>query len=180
MLAETDLKNKQEQSTKQAEDCNFIRVFLNDQKDGTFICPACNNGVIKDLGKFSQYKKVILLKCRCKCGHVYQALVERRRFFRKPVNLMGTYYYSEGKMNQRKGLIKILDISKSGLQFSVNSMPEFKVGDQIIVDFTMDDREGSRIREMGTVKGIRSNKVGLQFDAANPKKGLGLAIYLIP
>ena len=174
MLARTTLKDRPESLVDQAKDSDFIRVFLNDHEDGTFICPACNNGVIKHLGKFSQSQTAIRLKCRCKCGHVYGALVERRRFFRKPVNLMGTYFYSEGENNPRKGLIKILDISQSGLQFSLNSMPEFKVGDRIIVEFRMDDREQSQIREMGTVKDIRSNKVGLQFDSVDPKDGLGL------
>ena len=173
----TTLKDKQEAVENQAKDSDFIRVFLNDKEDGTFICPACNNGVIKHLGKFSKSQTAVWLKCRCKCGHVYRALVERRRFFRKPVNLVGTYYYNEGENNPRKGPIKILDISQSGLQFSLNSMPEFKVGDRIVIEFRMDDRERSQIREMGTVKDMRSNKVGLQFDSVDPNDGLGL--YLI-
>jgi hypothetical protein len=173
MLDKPNLKDNPTLSIKRAEKCNLIRVFLNDQKDGTFICPACNNGAIKHLGKFSNSKKAIRLKCKCKCGHVYRVLVERRRFFRKPVNLVGTYYYSKGENNRMKGPIKIMDISQSGLQFSLNSRPEFKVGDRIIVEFRMDDRERSKIREMGTVKDIRSNKVGLQFDSSN-LNGLGL------
>jgi hypothetical protein len=168
---------KPESVIDRAKNCTLIRVFLNDKKNGTFICPACNNGVIKHLGQFSQSPKAIRLKCKCKCGHVYRVLVERRRFFREPVNLVGTYHFSEGGTIPKKGMIKILDISQSGLQFSLNSMPEFKVGDRIIVEFRMDDRERSQIREMGTVKDIRSNKIGLQFDSVDPNNGLGL--YLI-
>jgi len=167
MLDRTDHRDGPGLSIKRAGECNLIRVFLNEQKEGTFICPACNNGVIKHLGRFSNFQKAIRLKCRCNCGHVYRVLVERRRFFRKPVNLVGTYYYSKGENNRKKGPIKILDISQSGLQFSINSMPEFSVGDRIIVEFKMGDRERSQIREMGTVKDIRSNKVGLQYDASN-------------
>jgi hypothetical protein len=176
MLAKTTLKDPSESIEKKAKDCDFIRVFLNDQKDGTFICPACNNGVIKHLGEFSQSNKAIRLICTCKCGHVYRVLVERRRFFRKPVNLVGIYCFNEGENNPRKGPIKILDVSQSGLQFSLNSVPEFKVGDRIVVEFRMDDRDRSRIREMGTVKDIRSNRVGLQFDTVDPNDGLGLCL----
>lgn len=174
MLEKPTLKNKPGPAIDQAKDLNFIRVFLNDEKEGTFICPACNNGVIKHLGAYFQAPKAIRLKCKCKCGHVYRALVERRRIFRKPVNFSGTYYYSSGEVTSRKGPIRVLDISQFGLQFSLNSTPTFNVGDRIIVEFIMDERSQYKIREMGIVKDIRTNKVGMQFGFAESNGELNL------
>ena len=38
------------------------RVFLNDREEGTFICPACDKGVIRDLSQFSQTRAAVRLK----------------------------------------------------------------------------------------------------------------------
>jgi hypothetical protein len=157
----------------QSENQSVNRVFLNDNKDGTFICPACNHGVIKHLGDFIDNQKAIRLRCKCKCGYSYRVLVERRRCFRKTVGLAGVYHCSDDDSKTRKDTIKILDISRSGLQFSIKFPPEFKVGDRIIVEFRLDDRMHTLIREMGTVIYIRANKVGLQFDSIDLKGGLG-------
>ena len=122
------------------------RIFINDRGEGTFICPACNKGVIKDLSQFSEIQKAVRLKCKCSCGNAYRVLLERRRHFRKSVNLVGMYVFQGGKGTPIKGLIKIRDISQSGIQFLVNSIPEFQVGDNLTIEFTLDDEEHSQIR----------------------------------
>jgi hypothetical protein len=139
------------------------RVFINDSGEGTFICPACDKGVIRDLSQFSQSPTAVRLKCKCSCGNVYRVLVERRRQFRRPVNLAGMFIFQPDRGNPVKGLIKIQDISQSGIRFSVNSMPEFAVGDKLILEFTLDDDEHSPIREVGIVCRIQTNMVALAF-----------------
>ena len=129
MDSQTELKNQPDRSTGLSVDKKENRVFINDRGEGTFICPACNNGVIRDLSQFAQAKTAIRLKCKCSCGNVYRVLLERRHHFRKPVNLVGMLLFKGRKGNPTKGLIKIRNISQSGIQFSVNSMPEFEVGD---------------------------------------------------
>lgn len=153
------------------------RVFLNDRDEGTFICPVCDKGVIRDLSQFAEAKTAVRLKCKCSCGNVYRVLVERRQHFRKPANLVGMFTFQGGKGQPMKGLIKIRDISKSGIQFSVNSMPEFEVGDHLIVEFTLDDEERSQIREVGIVRRINSNIVGLTFKTTDHYGKLGQYLF---
>ena len=153
------------------------RIFINDRGEGTFICPACNNGVIKDLSQFAQTRTAVRLKCKCSCGNSYRVLLERRRHFRKPVNLVGMYFFQGGKGTPVKGLIKIRDISQSGIQFSVNSMPEFEVGDKLTIEFTLDDDERSQIREAGIVQRIESNIVGLDFKTTDHYGKLGRYLF---
>jgi hypothetical protein len=160
-------------TTEKRED----RVFINDRGEATFICPTCNKGVIRDLSDFMHTRSAVRLKCRCSCGNVYRVLVERRRHFRKPVNLVGLFFYTGGKCGQVKGLIKIRDISQSGLQFSINSMPEFKVGEKLTIEFTLDDEEHSKIREEGTVSRIQSNIVALKFNTTDHYGKLGRYLF---
>lgn len=156
---------------------DIIRVVLNDQKEGLFFCPACRNCICKDLSKVANIKTAIRIKCKCKCGHVFRAMIERRQSFRKSVTLVGMCLYLDGHGKTNKQLIKILDISMTGLQFSVNSLPKFKVGDTAIVDFRLDDTERTKIQEKVAILRISSKRVGLKFES----KGLigKLGLYLM-
>jgi len=153
------------------------RVFINDKGQGTFICPACEKGVIRDLSQFTEIKSAVRLKCKCNCGNVYRVLVERRRHFRKSVNLVGMFIYRGAKKAPPKGLIKILDISQSGICFSVNAIPEFEVGSKLTLEFTLDDEEHSQVQEDCTVRRIRSNIVGVEFDKLDHYGKLGRYLF---
>ncbi|WP_372681085.1 PilZ domain-containing protein [Desulfosarcina sp.] len=153
------------------------RIFINDRGEGTFICPACKKGVIRDLNQFSQFQTAVRLKCKCSCGNDYRVLLERRRHFRKSVNLVGMFLFQGGSGNPIKGLIKIRNISQSGIQFSVNSMPEFKVGDKLTIEFTLDDEEHSQVHETGIVQRIQSNIVGLDFETTDHYGRLGRYLF---
>jgi hypothetical protein len=153
------------------------RVFINDGGEGAFICPVCKRGTIKDLSDFLHTESAVRLKCKCNCGHTYRVLVERRRHFRKAVNWTGIYYFKTRGGAQIKGLIRIRDISRSGIRFSVNNMPEFKVGDNLIVEFTLDDDERSQVREEGVVRRIQSNIVGLKFKTIDHYGKLGQYLF---
>lgn len=153
------------------------RVFLNHREEGTFICPVCDKGVIRDLSQFADTQTALRLKCKCSCGNTYRVLVERRQHFRRPANLVGTFSFYGGKGPPMKGLIKIRDISKSGIQFSVNSMPDFKVGDKLLIEFTLDDEDRSQIREEGIVRRIHSNIIGVTFKTTDHYGKLGQYLF---
>ncbi len=153
------------------------RVFINDRGEGTFICPACEKGVIRDLSEFADTATAVRLKCRCQCGHVYRVLVERRRHFRKSVDLVGMYLFPRKTGAPLKGLARIRDISQSGIRFSVNTPPDFAVGDQLIVEFTLDDAERSKIRETGVVSRIQVNSVALRFRTTDHYGKLGQYLF---
>lgn len=153
------------------------RVFLNDQGQGTFICPACERAVIRDLSTFIGRTSAIRLKCKCGCGNVYWVLVEQRRHFRMPVNLVGRFIHEGGQGSATKGIIRIKNISQSGIQFSVNIEPEFDVGDKLIIEFALDDGERSQIREEGIVRRIQSNIIGVQFESTDHYGKLGRYLF---
>ena len=151
-----------------------IHVVLNDQKEGLFLCPACDNSVTRDLSDIFHAPAAIRVNCTCKCGHVFRVSIERRRNFRKPVNLVGMCIYDDANGQSKKRLIKIHDISAGGVQFSVNDLPEFKVGAQIILEFRLDDRERTKMLEKGTVLRINSRMVGIKFNSTEHAAKLNL------
>jgi hypothetical protein len=177
MAVEGTSQNQAATAVDQTPEIQEHRVFLNDRGEGTFICPACDKGVIRDLSQFSAIESVIRLKCKCSCGNVYRTLVERRHHFRKPVNLMGTFLFEKGQDKPVKGLIKIQDISQSGIRFSMSSVPVFSVGDRLNIEFTLDDEERSQIREEGIVQRIHENIIGLTFKHTDHYGKLGQYLF---
>lgn len=153
------------------------RVFINDRDEATFICPVCNKGVIKNLSNFTDSQTAVRLKCRCSCGNVYRVLVERRHHFRKPVDLMGRFIFEGNRQAPFKGLLRIRNISQSGVQFTVNDEPKFKVGDRITIEFTLNDAERSQILVDGVVKRIKDNIVGFAFNSTEHYGQLGKYLF---
>lgn len=152
-------------------------VLLNEKNEATFICKNCGTGVTRDLSRVIHAQTAIRVKCKCKCGDVFRVLVERRCDFRKIVNLLGMCHYLNDSNLTQKRLIKVLDISHTGLQFSINDMPEFTVGDMVLADFRLDDINSTEIKVKGAVKRIRLKNVGIEITAIDrPKK---LIFYLI-
>ena len=152
-------------------------VILNEKNEATFLCKNCGNGITKDLSNVLNAQSAIRVKCTCKCGHVFRVLVERRRNYRKSVNFLGMCHYLDGNGHTQKRLIKVTDISSAGLQFSINDLPQFDIGDKVIADFKLDDRNYSEIKVKGSIKRMRSKTVGIEFTAIEgPKK---LDLYLL-
>jgi tRNA(Glu) U13 pseudouridine synthase TruD len=177
MIEKSNSKHKDYYPTIPTAKNETIYVCLNDQKEATFICDKCGNGVTRDLSKVLHAQTAIRVKCKCKCGHVFRVLVERRCNKRKSVNLLGMCHYLTRSGDTKKRLIKIIDISYTGLHVSISSSPEFKVGNKVIVEFGLDDREKTKMKVKATVKRILSKSVGLEFIAIDdPNK---LYFYLM-
>ncbi len=170
------MAEKLNQQAKAAKD-PMIHVALNRQREGIFVCPACKNSVSKDLSKVANASRAIRINCKCRCGHVYQVLVDRRSNIRESVNFVGLFHCDTDTEKAKKGLIKIIDISLSGLQFSLNTAPDFTIGDRITVEFTLDDLNRSKVREEGIVRWTHANKVGVQFENSKRHNKLGLYLF---
>ena len=154
-----------------------IHVPLSDQNEATFLCKNCGNAVTRDISKFIHAPTAIRVKCKCKCGHLFRVLVDRRRNHRKISRLLGICLYVASSGHIRRRVISTLDISTTGFQFSIYGPPEFKLRDKIIYQVRLDDSAHTEIKGRGMVKRIRSNRVGIEFISIDwPRK---LSFYLM-
>lgn len=178
MAQETDPVYHRSSLTGPSPAQKVSRVYVNDRLEGTFICPACEKAVVRDVSEFSRVRSAVRIKCRCSCGNFYRVQLERRRHFRKSANLTGVYLFKGGPDGRpAKGLIRVQDISQSGVKFTINSIPAFSIGDPLTIEFTLDDRESSQIREDGIVKRIQANTVGLEFKTTDRYGRLGQYLF---
>jgi hypothetical protein len=155
-------------------------IYLNSENKATLVCPQCEKAKIIDAGKYLQKEGPIKIKftfkCRhcycgeehavdcdgtdCRQGHTIAALLERRRYYRKNVNL-------NGKIKDERGMespVKVLDISKKGLLLKLIRQGKYEVGDILTVLFELDDPQRSKInKEVVIRKMIAPDQLGVEF-----------------
>lgn len=149
------------------------KIFITQDDKAAFTCPQCGKVKVTNVSQFKNINKaVIKVKCTCPCGHKYSVLLERRREIRKEVQLIGTYYVSEKGMDL-KGRVIITDLSRSGLRFKTYMPHEFKIGETIQLEFTLNDRENSLIKRKMIVRSQHGDSVGTSFVSTEHYDKLG-------
>ena len=101
--------------------------------------------------------------------------------FRKKVRtkrfLRGTYTNHSQKSSGND--IVILDISMSGMAFSSQDEPTFKIGDDLSIEFTLDDEQKTDIRIDVVVRNIRQKRAGCEFKISDASLYGPLKFYLM-
>ncbi len=141
-----------------------LRVFMNDNGLATFKCPKCQNLQVKDIGKFDKITKVTKIKCTCSCGHTFTVIFEKRKFFRKEVELQGRYKTRSQENKEKRGTFTIIDVSQSGLMLITNVKHDLKIGDKLILEFYIDEEQNFLIRKEGIIRRIIDKKIGIHLN----------------
>lgn len=159
------------------------KVYISSARS-TVVCPKCARKIPLALSgaRPSDTKDISI---QCTCGYAYTSSMERRRHYRKPVKLKGRYHYSNHVELERgggkfvgKGRMNILDVSAWGLKMKLKKKETLRLNDQLSVEFHLDDRERTVIREKATIKNIRERTIGGSFaDQRNGNRSLGF--YLL-
>ena len=90
--------------------------------------------------------------------------IEFRNRVRKETHLRGTYINHSQK--DSRGFLIIKDISVTGLSFTSLDLKNFKVDDELRVEFTLDDEHRTEISKDIIVKNVRKKSVGCEYDSA--------------
>jgi hypothetical protein len=97
------------------------------------------------------------LKIQCRCGWVFHAILETRRFYRKQVNLRGHY----AKLGHRNyGPMIVENLSMSGIGFRLRVQHALEIGDRVRVKFVLDNRLQTEIVTDITVKIVIKQATG--------------------
>jgi c-di-GMP-binding flagellar brake protein YcgR len=135
------------------------KLFANHEGKASFTCPQCGRSKIFDVSAYIKTDKAVRFKCRCACGYKDLVLLERRKYYRKNIGLPGVYFLNKKEREKsdlsgidfsycKKGTgkkMEVVNLSRTGLQFRTNGIPEFDLGDVITVEFILDDKNRSLI-----------------------------------
>jgi hypothetical protein len=146
------------------------KVLINEQNMSTFICPKCNKAKTANVSKFKDIEKAVRIKHNCSCGHSYSVILERRKHNRKQLNLVGAY--TSLKDNNR-GSMTVVSLSRIGLGFEPSIEHKFDMGEKILLEFRLDDKQQSLIKRESVVRSIKGKLVGVEFSRHDHHDQLG-------
>lgn len=145
------------------------KVFVKNDK-ATFVCPKCKKTTVEDVSLLIQCDVAVRIKHGCTCGHVYDVLLERRKFYRKPVKLPGIFYLNPTDKQKRRMTVR--DISRGGVKLQLDDPIQLSISDTISIEFRLDDKHKTLIKKEVIIRNSYGNQVyGAEFfsrDLKNP------------
>jgi hypothetical protein len=148
-----------------------VTTYVRDDETATLICPACKTVKHITAGKFRQGKHAVTVHCICQ--QTFNVLFDFRKYYRKQVNLPGTYeIISKGSIGG--SVIQINNISRSGLRFTVSGLHRIEEGQKLRVEFELNDKKKTLLTREVIVKEVQQNTIGCQFkENVEMEKDLG-------
>ena len=154
------------------------KVYVTSKQMATFICPVCQKSKTVNVSKYASLDKIVKVKVTCPCGYGYTSMLEKRKKYRKATNLPGSFVYLVEGRATRGDLMKVKDLSTSGLKIHVNTEHHCAVGDIIQVEFSLDDSHRTLIRKKVIVRNIVGQNIGTEFAPTEPiDKALGFYLF---
>ncbi len=152
------------------------KAFVKTNDTASIRCPKCDLGKNIAVGRFRDVKHT--LKTRCRCGCHFMVALDFRKHYRKPTKLPGFYTLTSPPTNG-EGKMQVRNISRSGVGFSVSGVHNITVGQQAVLNFTLDNKKQTKLVKKVVIRAIRDNFIGCEFlDQTQIGKDLGF--YLQP
>ena len=144
------------------------RAFVAEDGTAAFVCPNCGMARNVSVVSYRGYKHS--LKIRCRCQQTFTIDLDFRSSHRKPTNLQGFYEITSGG----GGRAVIKDLSKNGVGFMASGAHSVRVGQKILVNFALDDKNNTPLRKTAVVRSVDKNRIGCEFKKDQAfEKGLG-------
>lgn len=158
------------------------KVYITSRGMITFICPNCRYVKVVSINVHKALRHAEHVRATCgRCGHKYRATIERRRQFRKTVDLAGSYRRKSPGKSAQSGFLRVLDLSRTGLRLRLTESAVFEAGDRLEVEFHLDDAKRSRIQKEVVVKMVEGRVLGVEFCSTHPSdpSDRALGFYLL-
>lgn len=156
-------------------------VFPRDDGLVLLTCPRCGLQESVSVDQFNRLGNAISVNCPC--HKLFSAVLEKRRAFRKSVQLSG-YFTLKGDLGPADtdgsiwGPMVVKDLSKAGLRFSSERADLIHSGDLLMVRFNLDNANQSLINKPARVISTSEREVGCRFEGAD-NYDITLGFYFI-
>ncbi|MEE9149774.1 MAG: PilZ domain-containing protein [Candidatus Tectomicrobia bacterium] len=137
------------------------RAYVNKKSEATLTCPNCKRTHLVSFAHYKDLQERVRAKCSCGCQFTVENItLESRKFYRKQTKLPGSY--SKADMS-KSGIIRVINLSFSGLQFRTDKEHDLEVKDIIGIKFILEDGKKTELRRTAVVKNVRGQKIGAEF-----------------
>lgn len=135
-----------------------IKTFVPNDGLAAITCPNC--GITRKVPVGDYCGKRHSIKVRCRCKEIFTIVLEFRQFHRKSTKLSGFYEIFSDRSGGR-AIIK--DLSRNGMGFLVSGVHNVRVGQKILVNFALDDKNNTPLRKTAVVRSVDQNRIGCEF-----------------
>jgi predicted RNA-binding Zn-ribbon protein involved in translation (DUF1610 family) len=145
-------------------------------KDGivTFVCPKCGESRKESMAQYKDQTGTI--KLECKCTNICEIQLEFRKTFRKETSLDGLYFRTSHPGDWGKMFVR--DLSLGGCRFETMKAHLLDPGEEIKLEFVLDDVRRSTIRKNAVVFDIAGRNIGCKFSDPPGSIDSELGFYL--
>ncbi|MGD8700948.1 MAG: PilZ domain-containing protein [Desulfosarcina sp.] len=154
-------------------------VFISKNNTATFRCPQCGQAKTSDVSQYANTDKKITVNCTCACGHQFRCRLEKRKQYRKGADLPGKFTLLGRDGHEDTGLVKVVDLSTTGLKLKMTVPRAFPIGAQLLVEFRLDNRKRTPMEKRVIVRNVSGAYVGASFHPNEPDDP-ALGFYLMP
>ena len=149
------------------------KIYVRPDNTAVLTCPHCRfqNVVLAD--SFHKYR----LNVKCVCQNVFTVILEFRKRVRRKTNLSGIFI--NHSQEDKSGSLSIQDISVTGLSFTCKEVEKFKVGDELTIEFILDDEYKTKICKKVIVNNVREDSVGCEYERSEDTFGSSLGYYVM-
>lgn len=154
-------------------------VFISSSNTATFRCPQCGKAKTADVSRYAATDKKIMVNCTCACGHRFKCRLEKRKQYRKGSDLSGKFTLWGENGSKDTGLVKVVDLSTTGLKMKLTVPRAFPIGASLLIEFRLDDHKRTPMEKRVIVRNVSGLYVGASFhpdDLDDP----ALGFYLMP
>jgi hypothetical protein len=156
-------------------------VFPRDDGLVLLTCPHCGLQESISLDPFHTLGNA--LEVQCPCQKAFMAVLEKRRTFRKPVQLDGYFTVGQDDGTQSVdgiiwGPMVVKDLSKAGLRFSTEKSELVHPGDLLTVRFNLDNSNKALIHKPARVISVTNQGIGCRFEGED-SYDITLGFYFI-
>lgn len=135
------------------------RLYVDEEGRGFFECPHCSKQVKVDTSEFQGLSNGV--KVKCPCGGEFKVCFGLRKGQRKRSFFRGRYVkLPHGK---ERGRIRVRDVSIRGARFTIWNTHQLNVGDEIMIQFVLEDCRDAVIERTATVRWVKDMAIGCQF-----------------
>ena len=135
------------------------KTYVRPDNTAVINCPHCGFQKAVPVVNYKGSKSSLKIKCSCK--KVFTVNLEFRKRVRKRTNLRGTY---TNHSKNKRGKIVIRNVSVDGLEFASMDVSQFKIEDELTIEFTLDDAQRSEVTKDVIVRDVRERTVGCEFE----------------
>lgn len=134
------------------------KVFVTEDDMATLTCPGC--GLTREVSVADCRGKRNSISVRCRCGRKFKVALDFRKQHRKQTDLTGVY---DIQAERGGGRAEVKDVSLSGIGFTVSGVHNVRVGQQIQIEFVLDDTKQTKLQKTAVVKSVSGDRIGCEF-----------------